>query len=99
MTMYLGELNKNAYQKVFDLDQKLVGTNAYLGIYYFWGHEYKHYLRDATYCQRRKIHNIALEQGIDPIKKNDAMWKLVGKVLKLSDEEVNSCINSPAYYD
>jgi len=79
--MYLGDITFKAFDKLMRLDEKLVGTKDYMGIAYFWGHEYKHSLRDATYCQRRKIHNMALAANVDPINKNKAMWKIIEKVL------------------
>jgi len=50
-------------------DHTLVGTNAYLGIAWFWNNEYKHYLRGdvrpISYATRRRVHNAWLRAGLD----------------------------------
>jgi len=52
-----------------------VGSKKYNGRDWFWPHDYRHYLRDASPAQRKKIHDAWLKIGI-PVK---------GTGLKISD--------------
>ena len=45
-------------------DQPAVGTDRYRGVAYFWHHDYRHYLRDATRKQRRHAHHAMLNSGL-----------------------------------
>lgn len=47
------------------LDRQLVGTVGYLGLAYFWSHQYKHSLRAVTPRQRKRIHDAWLVAGLD----------------------------------
>ena len=86
MSNYAINLNTatmEATHELFKLDDTFVGTPNYMGLTYFWDMEYKHLLRDATISQRRKIHNKALELGIDFHEIGVKQWELIGKVLKV----------------
>jgi len=52
-----------------------VGSKKYNGRDWFWPHDYRHYLRDASPAQRKKIHDAWLKIGV-PVK---------GTGLKISD--------------
>ena len=52
-----------------------VGSAKYNGRDWFWPHDYRHYLRDASPAQRKKIHDAWLKIGV-PVK---------GTGLKISD--------------
>ena len=45
-------------------DQSTIGTPSYQGIAYFWAHEYRYYLRDATNEQRRQVHAALLAENL-----------------------------------
>jgi hypothetical protein len=47
------------------LDKTFVGTPNYMGVAFFWGHGVKHYLREASQAERRKIHKKWLAEGLD----------------------------------
>jgi len=47
------------------LDEGFVGTPEYLGLAYWWPHEYKHELRAATPKQRKAVHDAILAKGLD----------------------------------
>ena len=47
-----------------DLEQ--VGTLGYLGVAYFWAHDYKHYLRPMSVAGKRWVHTKLLEEGLSP---------------------------------
>ena len=65
MSKYSINLNAIDFESLCDLhklDQSYVGTNKYMGIAYFGGYEYKHYLRDATIAKRRKNSSFRIER-------------------------------------
>lgn len=79
----VGEIPHNAYMLLLALDNELVGTPEYMGLAYFWHYDYRHYLRDATPSKRRKIHRLALENGVDPCTEdNPEVWRIIKSVLK-----------------
>ena len=55
----------DAFNGIFKLDKTFVGSENYLGLAYFWAHEYRHYLRDCTMAKRRKVHKKWLQAGLD----------------------------------
>ena len=73
---------------ILNLDKSFVGTPNYMGVAYFWAHEYKHLLRGATISQRRRIHNKALGLGLDFCEVGVKQWELIGRVLRMSVEEM-----------
>jgi len=83
-----------AYSAINKLDKSFVGTENYLGLAYFWDHEIKHYMRDATIAKRKKIHELLLKAEEKPVKDvefpeskyfetNDKFIEIVEKVLKV----------------
>ena len=46
--MNLGEITMKAMIELYKVDEKFVGTKDYMGVAYFWGHEYKHTMRDLS---------------------------------------------------
>ncbi len=64
-SLNLNAITWPATQAVFNLDDSFVGTPDYMGVAYFWNHAYRHYLRDASIAQRRRIHNKMLACGLD----------------------------------
>lgn len=88
--MNLGQISWEARINVLRLDKKYIGTKDYMGVAYFWGHEYKHTLRELSYAKRRKIHNIGIDKNIDFINPNKEAWYFIAKVLKC---DVNSLVN------
>ena len=71
-------------------DIENVGTKKYIGMAYFWGHHYKHTLRDVSIQERKKIHNVGIAKGIDFINPNKEAWYCISKVLKC---DVNTLVN------
>jgi hypothetical protein len=60
----LNTISNQALVKIYDLDQSFINTNNYLGIACFWSYEYRHYLRDATIGQRKKVHKLFLKNNL-----------------------------------
>lgn len=57
-------LTFEATKALFVIDKTFIGTQDYMGVAYFWGQDTKHWLRGATYLQRRKIHARFLKEGL-----------------------------------
>ena len=77
----LNVIDFESFCDLHNLDKSYVGTKKYMGIAYFWGHEYKHYLRDASVAKRRRIHNLGLKENVDFNNPNKKAWDLIFKVL------------------
>lgn len=63
-------------------DRGRVATKAYQGRAYFWSHRYKHYLRDATPAQRRRVHDKFLSQGMPLDGETSQHDKIISRVFK-----------------
>jgi hypothetical protein len=63
--MNLDTLTLKAYQKIYELDEKFIGTENYMGIAYFWHYAFRHYLRDAADYQRVKVHKAFLDHNLN----------------------------------
>jgi hypothetical protein len=51
---------------LLQLDEKFIGTNSYLGLAFFWSHDYRHYLREQSPTRLQKIHQELLKAGLTP---------------------------------
>jgi hypothetical protein len=54
----------DAYMKVLKLDKTFIGGPNYMGVNYFWHHEYRYYLRDASESKRVRVHHKLLKAGL-----------------------------------
>ena len=72
----------NAFAAVRELDLQFVGTDQYMGVAYFWHHEYKHTLRQATPRQRRITHHKILRAGFQPDEYNKTITEIIAKLDK-----------------
>ena len=78
-----------AFDKLNELDRTFIGTPNYMGVTYFWGpHGYKHYLRESSQAQRRKIHKKWLAAGLDLLKETDEHYRIIGPVMKQFRQEI-----------
>ena len=67
-----------------EMDEKYVGTKDYMGIAYFWGlNGIKHYLRDATFAQRKRVHSIWLKRGLDFWGETEEHYAIVKQAMRL----------------
>ncbi len=64
VTIDISSLSQAAVEKLVELDATLVGSYEYLGLAYFWNHEYRHYLRSCTIASRRRVHHKMLDKGL-----------------------------------
>ena len=58
------------FNQLNKLDKSFVGTNDYMGLAYFWDHEVKWWLREATAYQRVKVHKLFMINNV-PFNKKD----------------------------
>jgi|TARA_R110001592_G_scaffold270435_1_gene536891 hypothetical protein len=78
----LNTITWTATKALLDLDDSYIGTPNYMGITYFWHHEYRHYLRDASPSQRIRVHKKWLDADLDLDGITKKHWDIVGEVLK-----------------
>jgi len=71
-----------ATEAIIKLDNGYIGTNNYMGIAYFWAGEYKHYLRDASPYQRKRVHKKWLDLNLDFSAITQKHWDIIGEVLR-----------------
>ena len=69
-------------EALLNLDRTFIGTPNYMGIDYFWAHEYRHYLRDASIYQRKQVHKKWMEADLDFLETSQTHWNIIGEVLK-----------------
>lgn len=67
----------DAYHKVQALDKTFLNTESYLGVEWFWNYEYRHYLRSASYAQRRKIHAAFVKAGLAIAGESNAHLQII----------------------
>jgi hypothetical protein len=60
-------------------DDKNIGTENYSGLAYFWDHEYKHYLRDASRRIKKRIHDEFISNGLCVSDVSDEHFKIIMK--------------------
>tara|TARA_B100000949_G_scaffold232038_1_gene245313 strand:- start:553 stop:888 length:336 start_codon:yes stop_codon:yes gene_type:complete len=64
------------------LDKGYIGSPNYMGLAFYWAWEYRHFLREASLSQRRRVHKQALDLGLDMLKVGVEQWQLIGRVLR-----------------
>lgn len=52
------------HNAAYSLDADFIGTPDYMGIAYFWHHDYRHYLRDCKNQIRQKVHKDFLKNHL-----------------------------------
>lgn len=80
--MNLDTLTLEAYRKLYELDEKFIGTENYMGIAYFWNYSFRHYLRDATNYQRVKVHKGFLDHNLNISDETVIHWQIVKDIIK-----------------
>lgn len=80
--MNLNTLTLEAYRKLYELDEKFIGTENYMGIAYFWHYAFRHYLRDATNYQRVKVHKVFLDHNLNISDETVIHWQIVKDIIK-----------------
>ena len=62
---------------LFALDKTFLGTPDYMGITYFWAHEYRHTMRPTSYANRRLVHKKILEAGFKTCDENPQVAAII----------------------
>jgi hypothetical protein len=87
-TINLETLSWNATVALRELDEKFVGTPDYMGVAWFWHHEYRHYLRPndeigaGTPAKLRRVHKALLKAGLTLNGESDSHDRVIGRVLR-----------------
>ena len=68
-TKLIFNFDLDQYNAIEKIDKSFVGTKHYMGLAYFWDHEVKHWLRDATKYQRVKVHKLFIANKLPFNKK------------------------------
>ena len=84
--MNLDTLTLEAYKKLYELDEKFIGTENYIGIAYFWHYAFRHYLRDATTEQRKKVHSKILEYNLGVSDATEMHLDIIKDIFKEQSE-------------
>jgi hypothetical protein len=77
-----------AFSAINDIDRGFIGTPDYLGVAYFWAHEFKHHLRGCTIAQRKRVHKLWLKNGlsfhagIDSTIDTKPHWEIINRVCR-----------------
>ena len=82
-TKLIFNFDMQQFEAIQKLDKSFVGTKHYMGLAYFWDHEIKHWLRDATPYQRVKTHKLFIANNI-PFNEKDKYFisnKLAEKIV------------------
>ena len=61
----LATATHEATQAILKIDASFVGTENYMGVAYFWHHEYRYPMRDASVVTRKAVHTKMLKAGLD----------------------------------
>ena len=80
------DMDMEGYTQVKKLDEEFVGTLNYMGLGWFWNYEYRHYLRDATFPQRKKVHKKFVKANLPTDGESPAHLSIIEKVLKIEGE-------------
>jgi hypothetical protein len=59
------------------IDSAMVGTPDYMGLAYWWSHEYKYDLRAATPRERKRAHDAILDAGLELDGESDEHERII----------------------
>jgi len=74
-------ITQKAFDKIYLLDTKFIGTYNYMGIAYFWAIDYKHTMRDLSEADRRRVHNMWLDYNLDVSEASELHEELLNDFL------------------
>tara|TARA_R110000803_G_scaffold166766_1_gene230082 strand:- start:423 stop:674 length:252 start_codon:yes stop_codon:yes gene_type:complete len=77
-----GVMTAEATSALIKLDETFIGTPHYLGVTYFWAHEYRHYLRSTSYSVRRRIHKKLMSEGLGVSEESARHLEIIKGVIK-----------------
>ena len=77
----LAGLTYEAYVKLKDIDEQLIGTADYIGVCYFWAHRYRHDMRHTTIAKRVKVHKAFVDAGLITWGETRAHDQIVDRIM------------------
>ena len=76
-----------ATMALLNLDKTFIGDSEnYMGLCYFWNYEYRHYLRDASVSQNKRVHKKWLDSGLDLVGVSQDHLDIINQVLKIKGQ-------------
>ena len=81
-TINLEQLSQTAFEQIYTLDSNFSGTPDYMGLAYFWNYEYRHFLRDASQDQRKRIHKAFIKSKLSLEGESDAHQNIILTIIK-----------------
>ena len=60
----MNSITFEATKSLHKIDETFLNTPNYLGLAYFWNMEYKHYMREASFYERVRVHKMLMESGL-----------------------------------
>ena len=81
-TINIEQLSQTAFEQIYELDTKFVGTSDYMGLAYFWNYEYRHFLRDASQDQRKRVHKAFIKSKLSLEGESDAHQNIILTIIK-----------------
>lgn len=83
MKLNLDTITVDAYMSIYNLDKTFIGTPHYMGVAFFWAHDYRHTgIRELSYFKCRKIHRLILKAGCAPDDVNPVIEDIIKKEVK-----------------
>ncbi len=68
--------SRTNFNRIYQLDKKLIGTKEYMGFAWFWDYEIKFYMRESTAKDKKYIHDSFILNKVPFIKyKNGGYFK------------------------
>ena len=76
------KITTKAYGEILKVDNELIGTPDYMGASYFWNYDYRHYMRDASFLIRQKVHKYFMDAALPTDGTSDQHLKIILKYCK-----------------
>lgn len=75
-------LTPRATDALIAVDKSLIGTPDYMGVAYFWHHDYRHTMRETSYAVRRRVHGKMLKEGLDVSGSSPAHFAIIATYVR-----------------
>jgi len=76
----LEQISTKAKNAIWDLDDKYIGTDDYMGVAFFWDPEYKWELREANPKKRKEVHDAFRKAKLKPDGVSDEHEAIIVKM-------------------
>ena len=82
-TLNMNTIPLEVFTALTKIDDTFVGTPDYMGIAYFWGWEYRHYLRSTSFHKRKKVHSAFIKSGLPLEGESEKHFTIVKRFCEL----------------